>query len=98
MWATDCTSLTIRFTLTIVIFVSAYIVPNFSAFLNLVGSVVGTLLVSFPCLMHAVLFKNRLKGRDIFDYLMIVTFCAITMVLGVYDSIIDMIEGNESIG
>jgi len=42
--------------------------------------------------MHAALFKNRLRGRDIADYVVIVTFCAITMVFGVWDSIEEMSE------
>jgi hypothetical protein len=76
--------------LTLLVFFSAYVIPNFSAFLNLVGSIVGTLLVSFPCLMHLALFGNKLKGRDIFDYFLIFTFCFITMIFGVWDSLEEM--------
>ena len=40
--------------------------------------------------MHMVFYKNSLKFGDIFDYMLIVIFCSVTLVLGTYESITDM--------
>jgi hypothetical protein len=77
--------------MTLFIFGIAYVVPNFAAFLNIVGSVLGTLLqYFFPCLMHMVYF-DALK-RDFMAYLIIIGFSSATIGLGLYSSIVEMIN------
>ncbi|CAD8079297.1 unnamed protein product [Paramecium primaurelia] len=78
----------IRSTLMITIYFIAYCVPHLSHFLNLIGSIFGSLLqFCFPVLVHMIYFKNSKSTRLVIQYAIILIVSILAIFLGTAESL-----------
>ncbi|CAD8088637.1 unnamed protein product [Paramecium sonneborni] len=78
----------IRSLLMIIIYFIAYQVPHLSHFLNLIGSIFGSLLqFCFPVLVHIIYFKNTKTPKPFIQYAIILIVSILAIVLGTAQSL-----------
>ncbi|CAD8092385.1 unnamed protein product [Paramecium sonneborni] len=78
----------IRSLLMITIYFIAYQIPHLSHFLNLIGSIFGSLLqFCFPVLVHIIYFKNSKSNRPVIQYAIILIVSMLAIVLGTAESL-----------
>ncbi|CAK82882.1 unnamed protein product (macronuclear) [Paramecium tetraurelia] len=78
----------IRSMLMLTIYFIAYYVPHLSHFLNLIGSIFGSLLqFCFPVLVHIIYFKNSKSTKPVIQYTIILIVSILAIVLGTAESL-----------
>jgi ABC-type antimicrobial peptide transport system permease subunit len=85
----------VRVTITTLIFCVAYFIPDLTSLLGILGALFGsTIQYILPILMHWKVFRGPTLARKT-EYLLLLIIAFIAIVLGLYQSIREMLKRYE---